>query len=133
MKRFAFSLMFIVSLIFVQPAFASAGFKNYKPGIIEESLGQGKAVLLDFYAAWCTTCRRQGRVINALAKDNPNYKKNIVFVKVNWDAYKGSDLVRKYGVPRRSTLVMLKGGRTVGKIIAQTGERQIKALLDQGL
>jgi thioredoxin 1 len=34
-------------------------------------------------------------------------------------------------IPRRSTLVLIKGGEEVGRLVAVTSQAQIKALLDK--
>ncbi len=44
----------------------AAGFVEYKPGLIEAALEDGKTVFVDYSATWCGTCKRQERVINAL-------------------------------------------------------------------
>jgi hypothetical protein len=36
-------------------------------------------------------------------------------------------------IPRRSTLVVLRGNQELGRIVAQTGRDEIKALMDTAL
>lgn len=116
-------------------ALPSLGFAAtaYTPGLVQKHLDQGDTVFLDFKAAWCSTCRAQERVINALKADNPAYEANIVFIDVDWDQYGRSDLVKSLRIPRRSTLVALKGDAEIGRIVAQTSSSKIKALLDAAL
>lgn len=106
---------------------------EYTPGLVKKHLDQGDTVFLDFKAHWCTTCRAQERVINALRADNPDYEKQIVFINVDWDQYGRSDLVKSLGIPRRSTLVALKGDKEIGRIVAQTSSKKIKQLMDAAL
>ncbi|MBN9671776.1 thioredoxin family protein [Labrenzia aggregata] len=105
----------------------------YTPGLIEEQLAAGKTVFVDYAASWCGTCARQERVINALRSSNPAYNDAIVFVRVDWDDYRGHAVTTSRKIPRRSTLLVLKGDKELGRIVAGTGEAQIKALLDTGL
>ncbi|MEO0342710.1 MAG: thioredoxin family protein [Pseudomonadota bacterium] len=115
------------------PAFAMGPrWVNYKPGLVEEALDDGLTVLLDFAADWCSTCKRQERVIGQLRGENPNYDA-ILFVRVNWDIYRTADITRDLKVPRRSTLVLLKGQDELGRLVAQTSTDRIKGLLDIGL
>jgi len=65
--------------------------------------------------------------------DNPDYDKNMVFVKVNWDFYSISKVAKKYNIPRRSTLLMLRGNEELGRIVAGTSKNQIRQLMDLGL
>ena len=38
------------------PAYAAAGFVDYKPGLIQSMLDAGKTVFVDYSATWCSTC-----------------------------------------------------------------------------
>ncbi|WP_136442856.1 thioredoxin family protein [Pacificoceanicola onchidii] len=115
------------------PLTASAASMDYKPGLVSKHLKAGDTVFLDFKASWCSTCAAQERVINALKKQNPAYEQSIVFIDVDWDQYGKSDLVKSLKIPRRSTLVALKGDQELGRIIAQTSQSSIKALMDAAL
>lgn len=117
----------------VAPALAHAEVLDYRPGLVQERLSKGETVFLDFKASWCSTCATQERVIGALKSDNAAYGQKITFINVDWDQFGRSDLVRSLNVPRRSTLVVLKGDQELGRIIAQTGRKPIKALMDTAL
>jgi len=114
------------------PALAGVG-KAYKPGLVKNQLAAGKTVFIDFYTDWCSTCRSQERTINALKAANPDYEANISFVAVDWDQYSRSKLAKQLSIPRRSTLVVLKGETEIGRIVAGTGKAEIKALMDAAL
>ena len=111
----------------------AAGPFEYKPGLVKERLAAGETVFLDFKAVWCTTCRAQERVINTLRGQNPAYDENITFINVDWDDYGRSEFARNLRIPRRSTLVVLKGDEELGRVVANTLSDDIKALLDTAL
>ena len=111
----------------------AAGFKDYSPGVIETALEEGKTVFVDFSATWCSTCKRQERVITALRAKAPAYDAAMEFVKVEWDTYKSQEEAVFRSIPRRSTLIVLKGDDELGRLVAGTSEKQIKALMDKGL
>ncbi len=115
----------------VAPAALAA--TDYTPGLVDAELAAGKTVFLDFKASWCSTCAAQDRVINALKSANPAYEQAISFVDVDWDTYKSADLTKRLNIPRRSTLVVLKGDQELGRIVAGTGQAEIKALMDTAL
>lgn len=106
---------------------------NYRPGIVDEALKDGKTVFLDFAASWCGTCKAQGRQMDALMSENPAYVENVVFVKIDWDAYSNAAITFDLQIPRRSTLVVLKGDEELGRIVASTSREDIKGLMDTAL
>lgn len=109
------------------------GFKPYTPGAIQDALAAGETVFVDYSATWCSTCARQDRVINTLRDDNPAYDAAMTFIKVDWDTYSRHDVTTSRTIPRRSTLIVLRGEDELGRIVAGTATGQIKALLDLGL
>ena len=115
------------------PLAVAAEPANYTPGMAKKALADGKTVFLDFSATWCSTCAAQDRVINALREENPDYNKHITFIKVDWDDYGNGELSNALKIPRRSTLVVLKGNNELGRIVAGTARKQIKALMDKAL
>lgn len=112
------------------PALAA---KNYKKGLVESELAAGKTVFVDFYTDWCTTCRVQQAKLRKLKKANPEYEANITFIRVDWDRHSSSKLARSLNIPRRSTLVALKGDQELGRIVAGTKTEEIQALMDKAL
>jgi thiol-disulfide isomerase/thioredoxin len=105
----------------------------YAPGSAEADMAAGKIVLLDFWASWCSTCAAQERVLTALKEEIPAYAEKIIFYKVDWDLYATESLARGLNIPRRSTLVLLRGRTELGRIVAGTGKDEIRALLDLAL
>lgn len=106
---------------------------DYEAGLVSDRLQKGETIFLDFYTDWCSTCAAQGRAIKALLKQNPAYEENVTFVQVNWDLHSKSQLARRLRIPRRSTLVVLKGDQELGRIVAGTSTKDIKGLLDTAL
>jgi thioredoxin 1 len=131
MNRRDFVLL-TAAVTLVAPMAHAAG-TAYTPELLEAELAAGKTVFLDFKASWCSTCKAQGRVIEALKAENPAYTANISFIDVDWDEWKDDMIVADMKIPRRSTLVVLKGEQELGRIVAGTAKAEIKALMDLAL
>lgn len=131
MNRRDFMLL-SAAVTLAMPAVAQAN-AAYTPDLLKAELDAGKTVFLDFKAVWCGTCMSQGRTIKALKAENPAYEKNISFIVVDWDEWGDSAIVTELNIPRRSTLVVLKGDKELGRIVAGTAKAEIKALMDTAL
>ena len=114
-------------------AFASEEWIDYKPGVIQSLLDEGKTVLVDYSAVWCSTCKAQEKVMDDLRDFNPAYNEAMVFVRVDWDDYGRHAVTTSRKIPRRSTLIVLRGSEELGRIVAGTRVADIEALMDLGL
>ncbi len=122
-----------VGALFVAPSVVAAKFLEYTPGLVQERLAAGETVFLDFATHWCTTCRAQERVMGQLKAENPAYEENITFIRVDYDVHGNGQLATELNIPRRSTLVVLKGDQELGRVVARTSQRDIQALMDIAL
>lgn len=115
------------------PVLAGEDFVTFRPGVIQSALDDGKTVFVDYFAPWCSTCRTQERRVQELRTENPEYDRNLVFIRVDWDTYRTHEVVTGRAIPRRSTLLVLRGKQELGRVVAGTSKAEIKALLDAGL
>ena len=81
-----------------------------------------KPVLVDFYAEWCGPCRMVSPIVDEIAEEHPEY----LIGKVNVD--NESELAREFSVVSIPTLVILKNGKLVKRIV---GARSKAAILEQ--
>jgi len=127
--------LFSTAAVLATPKLLLAGENtvDYTPGLIQDKLAAGETVLVDYAADWCGTCKRQERIIDDLRAENPSLDENISFVRVDWDQYASHDVSRSRNVPRRSTLILLRGEEELGRIVAGTRKEDIKALLALGI
>ncbi len=133
MNRRTFLLATSATLI-AAPAFAGgAKTADYRPGLIQQELAASKTLLVDYAADWCSTCARQERILGQLRAENPAYDEAITFIRVDWDDFSRHEVTTSRNIPRRSTLILLRGDAELGRLVAETRTDQIRALLDQGL
>ena len=88
-----------------------------------------KTVLLDFWATWCGPCRKIGPTIQELADE---YEGQVIVGKVNIEE-EADDLVSEFGIRNIPTILFIKGGEVVDKVVGaapkSTIEEKLKALL----
>ncbi|MDH7594941.1 MAG: thioredoxin [Candidatus Bathyarchaeia archaeon] len=94
----------------------------------EEFVKQYPLVVVDFWAAWCDPCRMIAPVVEELAKE---YGGRVVFGKLNVD--ENPDTPAQFGVVGIPTLVVLKGGVEVDRIVGAVPKDAIKAKLARHL
>ncbi len=114
-------------------ALAAEEWIVYEPGILQALLDEGKTVMVDYSAVWCSTCKAQEKVMDDLRALNPAYNEAMVFVRVDWDDFMRHTVTTSRKIPRRSTLLVLRGSEELGRIVAGTSVADIKALMDLGL
>ena len=135
MKKFMLGIVTLSLLLVAAPMATQAGtgYEIYKPGIVKSAMANGETVLLAYLSSWWGTCARQDRVLKKLRASYPEYDKSITFVLIDWDTFSTHAVTVSRKIPRRSTMVLIKGGKEIGRLVAQTNEQKIKAFLDNGL
>lgn len=104
-------------------------FIDFTGSELDSLVASGKPYLIDFHASWCTTCAAQQRVLDALQGESAAYRA-IPILRVDWDTYGNGALAREMAIPRRSTLVLMRGTSELGRLVAETRKDRISTLLD---
>ena len=105
----------------------------YTPGLIKERLSKGETLFVDYSATWCSTCKRQEKILTEIRKKNSSYDEKMTFIKIDWDTFKDHEVTSSRNIPRRSTLLVLRGSKEICRIIAGTDSKEIEALMAKGL
>ena len=134
-RSFNKSILALATVAMISPSLAIANedMQPYLPGDIEEALKAGETVFVDYATDWCSTCKAQERVVKELRASNPAYNKAMTFIRVDWDVYSSHKIATSHNIPRRSTLLVLKGDKELGRVVAGTSKSAIKKLMDAGL
>ena len=94
----------------------------------QELMGEGKAVLVDYWAPWCGYCRRIGPAYDRLADA---YQDRLAAVKINIDD--NPSLAEAERIEVIPTLVLYKNGEAVGSIVAPESQAMIAEFIEQAL
>lgn len=95
--------------------------------VFRQAQADNQLVLIDVYATWCPTCKRQHRVLNDYFAKYPD--SDILVLEVDFDEQK--DWVTYFKAPRQSTLALYRGEEQLWFSVAQTRERTIFAELQK--
>ena len=90
---------------------------------------QGKSAVISTHADWCSTCKKQDKVLANFMKD-PDYK-NVVFYQVDYDNQK--DLLKALNVRSQSTIIVYKNGKEVARATGDTKEAALSKLTRQAI
>lgn len=122
MKRSLF-----IAASFMCAAIASADPTPFTQHDFDKLAREGKSVVVDVAASWCSTCRAQKPIVNALSRE-PNYR-NVTVLAVDFDADKPA--LKEFRVGMQSTLIAFKGGREIGRSIGDTSRAGIESIFKE--
>ena len=102
------------------------GALNLSEATFDTELGKHKEVLMvDFWAEWCAPCRAIAPTLDELARESGG---KVSLAKVNVDEH--PSLAARYEVRSIPTILLMKGGTVVDKVIGTVPKSQLKKKLD---
>ncbi len=90
----------------------------------DEIINSNVPVLIDFYADWCGPCRMVGPIIEEIAEE----RDDVIVGKINVD--NDPELAERFNVFSIPTIVVLKDGEEVNRIMGARPKAQILSLLE---
>ena len=93
-----------------------------------ELIQQEKPVLVDFWAPWCSYCRRIAPAYDRIAQQ---FGEEIAVTKINIDDE--GMLARSEQIEVIPTLVLYKGGKAIGSIVAPESKAMIENFIAESL
>jgi len=126
--RTLFAGLVAVALLGSVPA-SAAEWKEFTPDALAAAQAEGKPILVDVFAAWCSVCRAQNPILTKLTRE-PKYKDLVVF-KADFDTQKAA--LKPLNVRQQSTLIVFQGDKELGRSVGDTSQLSIEGLLDKTL
>ena len=94
----------------------------------ENIINSNSLALVDFWAPWCAPCRIIAPIIEDLAK---KYVERIIFGKVEVD--KNPEMAERFRIFSIPTLVLIKDGKEVKRIVGLVSKSHIESNLEEYL
>ena len=108
---------------------SASSLEPFSAQILDDLNAQEKPVLVEVYADWCSTCRRQSPILQELLSDAEF--KSISGLKLDWDEQR--EAAQKLGAPRQSTLVLFAGGQQIDLSVGEANPDRLREFLRQAL
>lgn len=94
----------------------------------DQIISRNSLVLVDFYADWCMPCRMMAPIVEELAEELAG---KVLVGKINVD--ENPDTADRFQVFSIPTLVIIKSGREVDRIVGFVPKSQVEARLKKYL
>ena len=91
-------------------------------------IGADKPVLVDFWAPWCGPCKMVTPEVEAVAEV---YAGKALVCKVNIDEQQ--QIASRFNVKSIPTLIIIKDGKEVNRVVGYRQRKDLSALLDAAL
>ena len=92
---------------------------------IEDILVSEKPVMIDFWATWCGPCRVLSPTVDEIAEEMEG---KVVVAKCNVDD--ADDIAAQFGIRNIPTLIFLKDGQPVARMVGEVYKEAIMAQLE---
>lgn len=94
---------------------------------VKEVLASDKLVVLDFWAGWCGPCKMIAPIIDELATE---YEGKAVIAKVDTENEDNDDIVSDYGIRNLPTILFIKNGEVVDRMVGAAKKSDFQAKID---
>ncbi|MCR8826779.1 thioredoxin family protein [Pseudosulfitobacter koreensis] len=131
MNRRAFLTATAATLVLPHAA-SAIQVRTFSPALWDAVRATDQVVILNFRTSWSLTCQIKQELIAEALSRTPAYRE-LQFIDVNWDTYGPSRMAARLKVDRRSSLLVMKSGAELARLVNQPQAHKIRELLDAAL
>ncbi len=124
-------LMALPAALSAKPSLAYSPL-TYAPQTWRDIRDTRERVVLNFRASWSLTCQMKREILEKLLAEEPRYSA-LTFIDVDWDTFARAQWTESLKVERRSTLVAMRGGEEVARIVNEPSEHAMRRFLHTAL
>lgn len=84
------------------------------------SLGEGKLILAEVFAVWCSSCRHLDNQVFANPEVKRTINKRFVFSRIEYESEEGERFIDKYNVTGFPTLFLIRPDGTIARRLQVT-------------
>lgn len=117
-----------LGLTFATPLMAQP-IQPFTTAALKAAQAAGQSVMVDAYASWCPTCRKQAPTIEAMSKD-PAFDK-LLILRLDYDNQTAEK--RALGIVQQSTLITFHGNKETGREVGLVDPDQIRKFAQSAL
>lgn len=122
------TLFALIALAFMLPALAAPA-RPFDEAAFRMAQQNGKTILVEVHADWCSACTRQKPILESLGKDKAFEK--VVRFSVDFD--KPGNALKLFRVASQATLLVFRGDKEIARSTFDTHPDSIRAMLSKGI
>ena len=95
-------------------------------GNLSDILGEGRPVVVDFWANWCAPCHAMAPIMRRLSKE---FGEQVIFAKV--DIANNRDLAAQFSVRSVPTFIFFRSGKEWDRLKGAKSHKELRKMLEK--
>ena len=127
-RHFIQAILALAAAFFALPTLAAPP-QAFDEAAFRKAQQEGKTILVEVQADWCSACTKQKPILESLSKDKAFEQ----VVRFNVDFDKPGNALKLFRVTTQATLLVFKGDKEIARSTFDTNPDSIRAMLAKGV